>query len=975
MKQQSTKAPGGGPVAIRGFLVQTLVALLEIATADPPFLEITLEPQIGAEQFDFVWTDGTFTQATQVKSTVNSFTKSDLNTWAAKMEAAHVGERCVLVLVGLVPPSLDRLDHIGAVKIEKKNLNIEDLLEQAAHRLAKFLEMEAIQPGTANEREMIVHALVSKLEHYATHSAPLRREAFVGLLRGWIKFAPRKGKNIDISRIDKYAPSNLIGRQDETHFLNETWNKAVLGECQRPRIISIVAFGGEGKTSLVAKWAAELAHREWPGCDTAYAWSFYSQGTQDQVAASSDLFFAEALSFFGDPAMASSADSGFTKGKRLARLIGEQRALLLLDGVEPLQYAPTSSMQGELKDQGLTALLKGLAATSLGLCVVTTRNSLSDLRNYLQTTVHETRLTRLSAPAGVQLLKSLGTVGAEQEIESLVEDVKGHALTLNLFGSYLRNAHAGDIRKRGLVKLGEADTEEQNGHGFRVMDAYVRWFLAEGEKGYQALAILRCLGLFDRPATAECLVALEAPPGIAGLTRPLVRLSEAKRNIVFQRLQAANLLSVLRNGAGVIMSVDSHPLLREYFAQERSAKHAEAWRAAHRRLYEFLCLTTKEGHNPTIEELQPLYQAVVHGCNAGLQQEACVKVYDARIKQGSRSYTSKQLGSFGSDLGAVTCFFDQPWKVVSSAVLEARHAWLFNEAAIKLGALGRLSEAVEPVRTGVKMAVANKKWVNAARGGVNLSEIEVTLGKLEDSLQDAEASVIYASRSSDSFSLAVAQATRAGIFHQMGRWAEAQERFSNAEKSWAITSPTYPLLYSTSGFKYLDFLLAFPEQCSWRKMLGNTKVPATELGSKNAEIGKPLQEEEVQPEFSTKGIEAVNLTLLDVFQRASQLLEWSEDQKSTILDTTLLHLIHARTTLCRAILALPPILQKQELGDLVEGLRRSGYNDHIPRGLLIRAWHRFFIGTHTGPKVRRKISTKPGKSPSAVPCGSLWWMC
>ena len=34
----------GGPVAIRGFLVQTLVALLDAVTAEPPFTEITLEP-------------------------------------------------------------------------------------------------------------------------------------------------------------------------------------------------------------------------------------------------------------------------------------------------------------------------------------------------------------------------------------------------------------------------------------------------------------------------------------------------------------------------------------------------------------------------------------------------------------------------------------------------------------------------------------------------------------------------------------------------------------------------------------------------------------------------------------------------------------------------------------------------------------------------------------------------------------------
>src|SRR6266481_3951566 len=191
-------------------------------------------------------------------------------------------------------------------------------------------------------------------------------------------------------------------------------------------------------------------------------------------------------------------------------------------------------MDGRLKDEGVAALLKGLATDSRGLCVVTTRYAIADLRAFLGNTVREEQLTRLSREAGVHLLRMLGVEGSllrniafnegkEQvnEFEKLVEDVRGHALTLNLLGSYLRDAHGGDIRKRDLVKLEEADAEEQGGHAFRVMDAYVRWL--EGGTGFQpvghagedgqdaratlsgqrALAVLRLLGLFDRPASAD----------------------------------------------------------------------------------------------------------------------------------------------------------------------------------------------------------------------------------------------------------------------------------------------------------------------------------------------------------------------------------------------------------------------------------------------------------------------------------------
>lgn len=189
---------------------------------------------------------------------------------------------------------------------------------------------------------------------------------------------PAEGTKIDISRIIKYAPVELIGREVETKVLADAWDQSVRAEKKRPHILTFVALGGEGKTALVAKWAAELAHQDWPGCDAVFAWSFYSQGTRDQVAASSDLFLKEALSFFGDDAdkeFAASPAGAFEKGQRLARIVGQRRSLLILDGLEPLQY-PTEAKAfkpGELKDQGVAKLLKDLASTSLGLCIVTTR--------------------------------------------------------------------------------------------------------------------------------------------------------------------------------------------------------------------------------------------------------------------------------------------------------------------------------------------------------------------------------------------------------------------------------------------------------------------------------------------------------------------------------------------------------------------------------------------------------------------------
>jgi len=762
----------------------------------------------------------------------------------------------------------------------------------------------------------------------------------------------------DISRIFKYAPAKLIGRDDELELLNEAWAKVQNDEKGRRHILTLVALGGEGKTALVAKWAAELAAQDWPGCDAAFAWSFYSQGTREQQAASSDLFLKEALTFFGDDAdkaFAASPAGAFEKGQRLARLVGQRRSLLILDGLEPLQYAPTAPTPGELKDQGIAALLKGLAQNSHGLCIVTTRYSLPDLKAFWQTTAPEVKLLRLSRDAGVYLLKTLGVKGTTKEFEMLVEDVKGHALTLTLLGSYLRDAHEGDIRKRDLVRLEEADAEEQGGHAFRVMEAYEHAFEREGDKGRRAFAILRLLGLFDCPMTADCFGALLQLPAISGLTEPLVSLTEAQLNIALSRLESAKLITMHTDDSAARQSqianrksVDAHPLVREYFARQLCGQQPDAWRAAHLRLYEHLCASTKEGDQPTLEDLQPLYQAVAHGCQAGLQQKACDDVYRDRILRGKQHYTWHMLGAYSSELGAHASFFETPWNRLSSSLTEVAQAWLLNEAAFCLRALGRLTEALEPMRAAIEPRVKLGQFDQAAIAASNLSELELTLGEVAGAVGDAEQSVTYADRSGDAFERMSNRGIHANALHQAGRRPEAQTRFREAEQMQQEMQPHYPLLYSLGSFLYCDLLLAAPERAAWQTILSINSQPST-----------------------------INSAVSDcrsVSQRAAQTLKIAE-RNNCLLDIALDHLTLGRAALYEAILSARSsrgheaqtsqsairnlqsaidqsllTLAATELDAAVSGLRRAGRQDNLPHGLFTRAWLRFLTGAHTGPE-------------------------
>jgi len=727
----------------------------------------------------------------------------------------------------------------------------------------------------------------------------------------------------EISRIVKNAPADLIGREEETALLADAWERALLGVTPRPQVLAFVAAAGEGKTALVAKWAADLAYHGWQGCEAVFAWSFHGQGARRQTTASSDVFLREALTVFGDQAVAASSRGAFEKGRRLSELVGKRRALLILDGLEPLQLAFNSPEQGALRDHGLAALLKGLATRNRGLCVVTTRYTVPDLRFYWPHTVLERRLSRLSRDAGVSLLRSLGVTGTQQEFATLVEDVNGHALSLTLLGTYLHNGHAGDIRRRDLRTLAQAGGFEQAGHVVRVMDAYLQSFKSDGERGKRALAVLRLLGLFDRPMSVGCLAALLREPVMHDLTDSIVGMNELQRNVACARLEAAKLIMVNRDTAHALVSLDTHPLLREYLASRLRTKHPGAWRAGHRRLYEHLTATTPDKSHPGLEDLEPLYQAVAHGCQAGMQQQACNEVYYPRINRRGEHHTARKLGALNSDLETLACFFEVPWSRVSASLAESDQAWLLDEVAFRLRATGRLTEALDPMGAALQFPIRHQNWKEAAVGAFYMSDLTLSLGEVAGALDYAGRSVAYADRSGDAFMRMSGRTAQANALHQAGRRADAEARFRDAEGIQANHQHSYPLLYAAQGFHYCDLQLAASERAAWQFTLSP--------GS---------------PAHTACVIESCRA----ISRRAAKTLEWVRTSSgASPLGIALEHLTSGRAALYEAILCGGSTEPCQSaLRHSADGLRRAGEQQYLPFDLLTRAWLRTLIGARFG---------------------------
>jgi hypothetical protein len=417
--------------------------------------------------------------------------------------------------------------------------------------------------------------------------------------------AVRVAPGVDITGLPETAYERLVGRDTEMKRLDQAWSD---GEAN---ILSLIAEGGAGKSALVNEWLTRVQADDYRGADYVLGWSFYSQGSKERATAA-DEFLNWALNKLGATAKSNSAEA---KGEAIAEALIGRRALLLLDGVEPLQHGP-GPQAGQLKDQGLRALLRRFAAGpprgDHSLIVLSSRVAVADIKRFKDGAAPVVDVERLSDEAGAELLRDNDVWGIDKDLMEASRDFGGHPLALTLLASLLKETQNGDVRRRDHVRglLADADNPRHD-QARRVMESYEKEWLADQPI---LLAILYCVGLFDRPASGDCLGALRAKPAIPGLTDALVDLNEDQWRRAVARLREVRLLAP--RDPSDPEALDAHPLVREWFGDRLRRTCETAWKEAHSRLYDHLRDTTQEGDTPTLAELAPLYHAVAHGCRA-----------------------------------------------------------------------------------------------------------------------------------------------------------------------------------------------------------------------------------------------------------------------------------------------------------------------------------------------------------------------
>ena len=145
-------------------------------------------------------------------------------------------------------------------------------------------------------------------------------------------------------------------------------------------VVTIVAWAGVGKSTLVNHWLRRMASDRYRSAEL-----FLVGPSTDRAAVGglrSQMNFLMRLYLVWRSR--STARNGLGKGRKIGQTYRQSSYLIGSRRLEPLQNPP-GSQEGRIREPALQALMRELAAFNTGLCVVTTRLPVADLADHERT--------------------------------------------------------------------------------------------------------------------------------------------------------------------------------------------------------------------------------------------------------------------------------------------------------------------------------------------------------------------------------------------------------------------------------------------------------------------------------------------------------------------------------------------------------------------------------------------------------------
>jgi hypothetical protein len=245
-------------------------------------------------------------------------------------------------------------------------------------------------------------------------------------------------------------------------------------------------------------------------------------------------------------------------------------------------------------------------------------------------------LIELSIPDSLLMLRIRGVKGSDEELIKIIKRYKGHALSLTSVAGYLNRYYNGDIKQAPEVEFVLSDKDRFKDVN-KLLCKYAER-ISEPERIF-----LYIFSLFRTEVTEnEFADVFRQKIEDTNFNDVLVKMSELDFRDLINGLVDWRLISYDKTKK----TYATHPLIKGYF---ESTFDGKIKKLCHKHIYQYFGLYAPEWPE-TLDEMQPLFEQVYHGCAAGLYDEVFDNVFWEKIHRGEGYFIIKKLGAWGINL-------------------------------------------------------------------------------------------------------------------------------------------------------------------------------------------------------------------------------------------------------------------------------------------------------------------------------------
>ena len=576
---------------------------------------------------------------------------------------------------------------------------------------------------------------------------------------------------------------NFVGRAEMFGTITEWYKNPDI------HIGSLIGWGGEGKSTLLREWYDTLKENNIHP-HGIFWWGFYRNAYLDPFLDSLFNYLSQDRFSLND------YRTSWLKVDKIKELLLEGEYLIILDGLEEMQRGEESGeMFGCMLHREFSEILKFLADANVkGLCFITSRYLLTDIKKWEGSYYQRLEVERLSIEEGRALFKKMGVSGNQEEIDTVIEDHKGHALSLTLLATYLVEDHKGDIEKTRDIPPFYSD-KEAGGKAHRTLLWYEKQ-LTETQRSF-----MKIFSLFRRAVRADNFEGVFRSKMETSLNQVLRDMPEFSFIRMKDNLCDRRLIS-----KGQDDTYTTHPLIKGYF---ESIMNEDDKKACHRKIYEYIG-TFAPGKPETLEEMEPLFEQVYHGCAANLYDEAYHTVYRQKIMRGDERFLVNNLGAWGTNINVIRNFFQEsdPDKAPFVSKIKEK-SYLINEAGLSMMAMGigRPEDVERLFKKSIKLDISQRDWAFAATSFINLVSLQIVTGNLQVAKKNSKKAIQFSIKGKHLGYELHSTVRLAYTLCLLGDIKKASVEFERVKELQKKADPSAKYICNVGSIRYAEFLL------------------------------------------------------------------------------------------------------------------------------------------------------------------------